>query len=102
MYTNFKTYVLSTVGDAPLCPENWCVARLLSADRPKRERRKLWAAHMLEVSRPVEILGATTLKLQTSDVAGRDLGGKPTAVRGILAHRCGGGGNDVGHARVAV
>ena len=72
MYTNFKTYVLSTVGDAPLCPENWCVARLLSTDRPKRGRKKLWATHMQEASLPVETMEATTLKLPTSDVDGRE------------------------------
>ena len=39
MYANLKIYVPSTLGDAPLCPENWCVARLLWTDRPKRERK---------------------------------------------------------------
>ena len=39
MYANLKIYALSTLGDDPLCPENWCVARLLSTDRPKRERK---------------------------------------------------------------
>ena len=41
MYASLKIYVLSTLGDAPLCPENWCVARLLWTDRPKRERKQV-------------------------------------------------------------
>ena len=102
MYTNFKTYVLSTVGDAPLCPENWCVARLLSADRPKRGRTKLWGAHMLEVSLPVEILQQPNFQLQTW-MGGTWKANQLAVRRGILVHRrCGGGGNDVGRARVAV
>ena len=102
MYTNFKTYVLSTVGDAPLCPENWCVARLLSTDRPKRGRKQLWGTHMLEVSLPVEILQQPNFQLQTW-MGGTWKANQRAVRRGILVHRrCGGGGNDVGRARVAV
>ena len=66
MYAHLKIYVLSTLADAPLCPENWCVARLLSADRPKRERNKIRATHGLEVSLPVEMPGAAIHKIRTS------------------------------------
>ena len=93
MYANFKTYVLSTVGDAPLCPENWCVARLLSTDRPKRGAKiQLWGAHMLEVSLPVEILQQPNFQLQTW-MGGTWKANQLAVRRGILVpRRCGGGG----------
>ena len=103
MYTNFEIDVLSTVGDAPLCPENWCVARLLSADRPKRGRKQVMGnSHRLEVSLPVEILQQPNFQLQTW-MGGTWKANQLAVRRGILVHRqCGGGGNDVGRARVAV
>ena len=49
MYTNFKTYVLSTVGDASPCPENECTARLLSAEWPQRALKKVMGVSLTQL-----------------------------------------------------
>ena len=49
MYANFKTYVLSTVGDASPCPENECTARLLSTEWPQRALKKVMGVSLTQL-----------------------------------------------------